>query len=80
MPVKIECQVRDGFIASEKIVRILGSDGQYEEVTVSAKNLSGNKLEASEIGRNRDEVLVELPRETTSGRWRVWVNQSSIGG
>jgi hypothetical protein len=71
--------VKDGFIPAEKTVYIQGADGSWEEVTVSTKNLSGGRLEASEIGRTENKVLVELPRESASGRWRVWVNSSSIG-
>jgi hypothetical protein len=29
---------------------------------------------AGEHGR----YLIELPRETTTGQWRVWVNQSDV--
>ena len=79
MPVRLNCKIEDGFIPAEKIAYVQNADGSWEEITVSIKNLSDNKLVASEIGRKDDKVLVELPRESASGRWRVWVNQSSIG-
>lgn len=80
MPIKLICsKVADGFIPAEKIVYIEGADGTLEEVTVASRSLTGNRLEASEIGRAKGSVLVELPRESASGRWRVWVKESSIG-
>ena len=27
-----------------------------------------------------DRVLVELPRESASGRWRVWIPASEVAG
>lgn len=77
--VRIRCRVGGGFIPAERTVFIRRADGAIEEVTVSAKNLYGNRLEASEIGRSGNKVLVELPRESASGRWRLWVKRSSVG-
>lgn len=79
MPTKLNCTIIDGLIPAEKIARIEDADGRTEEVTVSTKNLSGNRLLASEIGRREGNVLLELPRESASGRWRIWVKESSIG-
>lgn len=79
MTIKLICEFLDGLMPAEKIARIERADGRFEEVFVSTKNLIGNALLASEIGRREGEVLVELPRESASGRWRVWVKESSIG-
>ncbi len=80
MTTKINCFVSDGLMPSEKIARIETADGKSEEVAVSSQNIEGNQLKAFEIGRSEGNVLVELPRESTSGRWRVWVKASAIGG
>ncbi|MFY9909397.1 MAG: hypothetical protein WCF22_15540 [Candidatus Sulfotelmatobacter sp.] len=81
MPTKLHCQIIAGFTPNEKIARIQGADGKFDEVVVSKQNIEGNKLLASEIGRDaKGKVLIELPRESTSGRWRMWVNASSVGG
>jgi hypothetical protein len=77
---KLDCKIIDGIMPNEKIARIQGADGRFDEVVVSKRNISGDKLLASEIGRQEGQVLVELPRESTSGRWRMWVKESSIGG
>lgn len=80
MTTKLNCKVIDGLMPSEKIAVIQSADGWSHEVIVSAQSITGNQLMTSEIGRRNDQVLVELPRESTSGRWRLWVNASSIGG
>lgn len=79
MPTKLNCVFVDGLIPSERIARIESADGRLEEVSVSIKNISGDKLMASEIGREQGRVLVELPRESASGRWRMWVRESAVG-
>lgn len=79
MTTKIICQVSDGLMPNEKIARIETADGKSEEVAVSTQNIQNNKLEAFEIGRSEGKVLVELPRESASGRWRIWVKDSAIG-
>ena len=79
MTANIKCDVSDGLMPSEKIVRIETADGKSEEVAVSAQNIQNNKLVAAEIGRSEGRVLVELPRESASGRWRIWVKESAIG-
>jgi hypothetical protein len=78
MTIKLNCKVAKGLIPAEKTVFIQRVDGNLEEVTVSSKSLSSGKLEASEIGRIKNKVLVELPRESASGRWRIWVSKSSV--
>lgn len=79
MPIRLKCKIEDGFIPAERTVFIKRADGKLEEVTVSSKSLSDGRLEASEIGRIKNKVLVELPRESASGRWRIWVAKSSVG-
>jgi hypothetical protein len=70
--------VSDGLIPAEKIARVELADGQIEEVSVSVKDITDGKLMASEIGRREGKVLVELPRESASGRWRIWVNEKAV--
>jgi len=71
-------KVSDGLIPAEKIARVESVDGRIEEVAVSVKDISGNKLMASEIGRREGKVLVELPRESASGRWRILVSEKAV--
>lgn len=75
----INCEIVEGLIPSEKVAKIQIADGSIEEVAVAPQQIIGNKMQASEVGRTGDKVLVELPRETASGRWRVWLNIKQIG-
>jgi hypothetical protein len=80
MTVKIQCQVTDGLMPGEKVARVQTADGKSEEVAVPAQNIENDKLLAFIIGRDEGNVLVELPRESASGRWRIWVKEAAIGG
>jgi len=80
MTAKLHCQVSDGLTPNEKVARVQTADGKSEEVAVSAQNIQNDKLLAFVIGRDEGNVLVELPRESASGRWRIWVKEAAIGG
>jgi hypothetical protein len=77
---KINCEIEEGLIPLEKIARIKCADGSIEEVSVPSQQVTGSRLHASEVGRDQGMVLVELPREAASGRWRVWVSVDSLTG
>jgi hypothetical protein len=76
----LSSNVSEGLMPTEKIVRVEMAGGEIEEVSVSERDISpDNKLMASFIGREGERVLVELPRESASGRWRIWVNAAAVG-
>jgi len=66
-----------GPIPSEALVTIPTTTGT-EEVVVHTSQASSDSVEAGFIGQEGDKVLVELPRETVSGRWRVWVPRNAL--
>ena len=70
--------VSDGLIPAEKVALVEGADGSIEEIAVSSEYITGNSLFASEIGRRDGKVLVEFPRESASGRWRIWVKDQAV--
>lgn len=74
----LTCSIVDGLIPTERIARIHAADGEDEEVSVSTGSISGDKLIVSEIVRDEGMVLVELPRESAAGHWRIWVNESEV--
>ena len=78
--VKLSGSIEDGLIPAEKIVRVEDADGATEEITVSTGSIDDNRLVASVIGTDGDRVLIELPRESASGRWRMWVNKANAAG
>jgi subtilisin-like proprotein convertase family protein len=75
----LKCNIVDGLMPTEKIAHVEAADGQIEEISVSTKNLNNDTLIASEIARHQGRVLVELPRESAAGHWRIWVKESAVG-
>ena len=74
----IKCEIiSDGPGPSEKIVGIK-TDGGAEQVVLSSRTIiSGGFLNVGEpLSNEGDRYLVELPRESASGRWRIWVPDS----
>jgi hypothetical protein len=76
MRVKITGR-EQGSIPSETVVTIETVRGP-EEVIVHESQTTEESVEAGFIGEKDDRVLIELPRETLSGRWRVWVPKSAV--
>lgn len=76
--VRVKISHREnGPIPSETLVVIPTTTGS-EEVIVHNSQASDNSVEAGFIGAKDGRVLVELPRETVSGRWRIWVPKTAI--
>jgi predicted methyltransferase MtxX (methanogen marker protein 4) len=67
-----------GPIPSEAVVVIPTIEGE-EQLVVHSSQVDERGVEVGFI-RERDDntLLVELPRETMSGRWRVWVPKSAV--
>lgn len=76
MRVKVE-EVGNGLHPSEVVVSVRTTDGS-ERLVVDRRSLSSDhSLEVGYPIDNRDGLfLVELPRETTTGSWRVWVPEA----
>jgi hypothetical protein len=77
--MQIRCRrLMEGPGPSETIVSIHTTTGE-EEVVVYTPLLSNGYLDVGpQLSRQSDRVLVELPREAASGRWRVWVPTSEV--
>jgi hypothetical protein len=63
---------------SETIVEIKTTDGRVEVVVDDSFVHDGALLIRRVVERRKDKALVELPQESTTGRWRVWVNESAL--
>lgn len=57
----------------EVIVEIETSAGTVEEVVVHDSLLRNNKVMVEKVHQEENKVLVELPRESAAGNWRIWV-------
>lgn len=67
-------KVRDGLHPSEVIVAV-----GDERLVVDRRALSGGSIEIGyPVARDGDRWLVELPSETWTGAWRVWVPKDDV--
>ena len=69
----------EGPLPSEKIVQFRTLKG-LEEIVVPQSQTSNGFLRVDSVGRDKDadRVLVELPRESVAGHWRVWVSSNMV--
>ena len=77
MRVKVE-RVREGLHPSEVVVAVATADG-IERLIVDRRSLEGDAIAIGyPVGQDGDLLLVELPRETQTGLWRVWVRKELV--
>ena len=77
MRVMIE-EVGSGQHPSEKVVRIQTAEGP-EQLVVDHRSIHNQTLDVGfPVGKNNGHLLVELPRETFRGAWRVWVEKNIV--
>lgn len=75
---KLKAKIVPGIISSERIAYIKTLTGMEAEVIIPAKQSDATHVFAAEIGRDNNNVLIELPRETTAGQWRLWVAKDLV--
>ena len=75
---EVSCTIQPGLIETEKVAIIPTAEGGTEEVIVSARVATANAIRAAEVGRQGEKVLIELPRESATGRWRLWVPAANV--
>ena len=64
---------------SEVVVGFTTADGTMERVIVDRRSLENNALEVGyPVGSDNQNLMVELPRETMRGQWRVWVPKTDV--
>jgi hypothetical protein len=72
-------RIREGQHPSELVVALTTADGQREELIVDQRSLKDGTIEIGyPVGSEKNRILVELPQETLSGLWRVWVGQDDV--
>lgn len=77
MRVKIE-RVSEGLHPSETVVAVRTADGS-EKMVVASRSIVDDTVDIGyPIDRRDGLALVELPRETTTGSWRVWVSEDAL--
>lgn len=72
-------RVSDGPGPGEVVVEITTASGITEEAVIHAGAIEGNTIDVGHpIDSSPERSLVELPRESMSGKWRVWVPRDSV--
>lgn len=67
-----------GMHPSEAIVSINTISGR-EKMVIDRGAVQGDLLEVgSPVGLSNGNFLVEMPRETSNGHWRLWVSKETI--
>lgn len=71
-------RVGKGLHEDEILVLVRTRDGD-EEVMLDSDDVEGDVIEVgSPVGKSNGDLLIELPRETARGSWRVWVAQGEL--
>jgi hypothetical protein len=77
MKLKVR-EVGKGFHPMEVLVQIRGIEGE-RKMLIDRRSLNGGYVSVGNpISNLTDRLLVELPRETTVGEWRVWVPRDEV--
>jgi len=75
---RVKAKVIKGANQSERIAYIKTAEGVHAEVLLSDAQTGSDHVVAAEVARDNNNVLIELPQETSSGDWRIWVNKNQI--
>ena len=71
-------EVGIGLHPSEAVVIINTIKGQ-ERLVVSKRSIKSGSIEVGwPLRTDGDDLLIELPRETQAGAWRVWVDRTQL--
>lgn len=77
MRVRIE-EKGTGQHPSEKVVQVETLEGP-EQLIVDKRSIRDRSLDVGfPVGQQNGHFLVELPRETLRGVWRVWVDKQIV--
>ena len=73
-------QIREGLHPNEVVVEFDTADGGKQTLVVDRRSLRNDTVRVGyPIGREApNRLLVELPRETLQGSWRVWVPDNAV--
>ena len=77
---RVKAKISKGATNSERVAYVKTVSGRDVEVILDVSQANHKSVVAAEIGRKNNNVLIEFPRETSSGNWRVWVSADQIIG
>lgn len=68
-----------GFHPNELLVAVLTEDGSEEKLVVDWRSIADESISIEyPVDYSENSYLVELPRESFRGTWRVWVPRTSL--
>ena len=70
--------VMDGPAPGETIIAISKKGGGEEEVILPKTFVQDDTVEVGKVGGTEESVLIELPQESASGSWRLWVDPGTL--
>ena len=71
-------EIGTGLHPNEVVVSIKVENGT-ERLVVSRRSIKNDSIQVGwPLGEKGDFVLIELPRETQTGAWRVWVHKNQL--
>lgn len=70
--------VMDGPGPDETIVAIAIKGGGEEEVILPKSFVQDDTVEVDRVGGNNESVLIELPQESATGSWRLWIDPGML--
>jgi len=71
--------ISDGPGPGEVVIEVTTISGAMEQVVVHVLGMVGDTIDVGyPLASNEDKRLIELPRESVSGKWRLWVPQSAM--
>ena len=69
----------EGQHPSEVMIAVKTADGGKENVIVDQRSIVDNTIEIGyPVGSDKERYLIELPRETLTGQWRLWVSRGDV--
>lgn len=69
----------EGQHPSEVMIAVQTADGVRENVIVDRRSLDNGTLDVGyPVGGDDKRYLIELPRETVNGQWRLWMNRNDV--
>ena len=72
-------ELAEGPGPSEMLVGVMTMDGMQEQVVLSRRQAeNGGMNVGSPLIEEAERCLIELPRESVSGRWRLWIPRSEV--
>lgn len=77
MRVRIK-RIMEGPGPSEAVVAIKTASNREEEVVVQNNQIADNSIQVWSVGEKDNSVLVELPQESASGNWRLWIDRQEV--